>query len=188
MALGNTHNIAALQHLDTTTAQERAMAGSHFSKQKLVAQVIPPGGETGGRLIVRSTGKIPDKIVLSIPVGPDIHTVSFDKRNLDPILQQKKAGSLTYVPDDFSFDGRWLKVWSNGAYMDICLIRTEGNNIYESCESGRSDSGTFSGTVATFPPHPSYVGAKLTVIDQNSLKYEPIQFKMMIGAGIYERQ
>lgn len=188
MALGNVHNIAGLKLLGTWAAQDRTMAKSHFSAQKLSAQVIPPGGVTAGRLIVKSDGEIPDKIVLSIPVGPDIHTVSFDKRDLGPVLQRQESGSAAYVPNDFSFDGRWLSIWSNGSHMDICFIRTEGSEIYKECESGSSVSGTFSGAVATFPPSATYTGTELTVIDQNTLKYKPLRFREMIGTGVYERQ
>ena len=187
MALGNTHNIAGLEYLGTTTAQDRTMTESHFSEQKLGAQVIPPGEVTAGRLIVKSAGEIPDKIVVSIPVGPDIHTVSFDKRDLDPILQRRKVSSSEYVSDDFSLDGRWLHIMANGANMDICFIRTEGNKIHEKCESGHTASGTSSGTVATFTDGAG-VDFKLTAIDQNTLEYTPLEFSYIIGTGIYERQ
>ena len=188
MGLGNTHNIASLEYLGTTTAQERSMKESHLGEQKLVAQVIPSGGVVAGRLIVKATADIPDEIVLSIPVGQDIHTLRFNKRDLGPILGKMKAGSSKYVADDFSFDGRWLNIWANGAYMDVCFLRTEGNNIYEECESGSSDSGTFEGGVATFPPTQTKNESELTVIDQDTLMYRAFQFGYAIGKGIYERQ
>ena len=188
MGLGNTGNVATLEYMGTTTAQERSMKESHVAEQKLVAQVIPPGGVVTGRLIVKATAEIPDEIVLSIPVGQDIHTVRFNKRDLGPILGKMKAGSSKYVADDFSFDGRWLLIWGNGAYMDVCFFRTEGNNIYEECEGGGSASGTFEGGVATFPSTQTIGGSEVTVIDQDTLMSRPLQFEYIVGKTIYERQ
>ena len=187
-ALGNTHNIAGIEVLAATTDQELAATESQLREQKLVAQVIPPGGKTGGRLIVKSAGEISDKIVVSIPVGLDIHTVSFDKRDLSSILQQNNASSPAYISDNFSFDGRWLFISENGAIMRLCFLRTEGNNIYEECEGGIIRSGSFSGSVATFPSNSSFVGMELTIIDRNILRFKPLEYLDLISTGIYERQ
>ena len=57
MAMGNTHNVAALEDLRTSDAQKRTATESHFSEQKLNAQVIPPRGSDGGETHSEVSGK-----------------------------------------------------------------------------------------------------------------------------------
>ena len=70
----------SFEYLSTTASQDWDIAVSQFKKQKLVAQVIPPGEKAGGRIIVKSTGKLSEYINVSIPIGSDFHTASFAKR------------------------------------------------------------------------------------------------------------
>ena len=186
MILGNTGNIAAVEWLRATTAEERSGKESRIRDQKLAKQMIPPGGMATGPVILRGDGEIADNIVISIPVGPDVHTVSFERRDLSSVLRRAKASGSMSVSDDFSFDGRWLSISQDGRRMSICFIRTEGSRISHEC-SGNASSGTFSGMVATLSGE-NIVPFRLTVIDQNTLEYEPLQFKGMIGKYVYERQ
>ena len=104
-ALGGNPNSAALEHLSTTASQDWDIAVSQFEKQKLVAQVIPPGEKAGGRVIVKSTGKLSEHIDVSVPIGSDFHTVSFAKREQIQKPKRQQSSNLANLSGEFSFDG-----------------------------------------------------------------------------------
>ena len=179
--LGGNPNMASHEYLSTIASQEWDIAVSQFEKQKLVAQVIPPGEKAGGRIIVKSTGKLSEYIDVSIPIGSDFHTASFAKRGQIPKSKRQQSSNLANISGEFSFDGRWLVIDTNEhgyTNMFICNIHTEGDKIYEECDTGHSQSGTVEGIVATLLSS-SNVEINLIAVDQNTLEYE---------YGIYERQ
>ena len=184
--LGGSPNVAALQLLSAETSKERTVKQSQYAKQNLVAKAIPPGGEIGGRLIIKSSGRDSERIDVSIPIGPDFHSVSFARREQIPLAERRQNSNLSDISDKFSFDGRWLVIDKNiGGHtkMFICNLRTEKEKIFKECDEGGRFSGIVKGKAAIFESTPNSIGLKLIPVDQNTLEYV-----YPFGAGIFERQ
>lgn len=183
--MGGNPNVAALQYLSAGASKERTVKQSQYAKQNLAAKVIPPGGEIGGRLIIKSSGEISERIDLSIPIGSDSHSVSFSRKEQIPLEERRQHSSLSDISEKFSFDGRWLVIDKNiGGHtkMFICNLRTEKEKIIKECDEGGRYSGVVRGKVAIFESTPNSIGLKLIPVDQNTLEYE-----YPFGAGIFER-
>ena len=183
--LGGSPDLASLQMLSDSNEDDREVAVSAFADQKLVAQTIAPGSEVGGRIVIRKSVVIGDRISLSIPIGSDVHTVSFAKRErvLPRDVEKRRRAS---IPSDFSFDGRWVvsyTTFAGNTGMYICNLRTEGSRVHEECDTGGTNSGKIRDGVAALEDHPDgSVGRDLVPVDQNTLK-----FKDSWGMGVYER-
>jgi len=87
--LGGAVNYSALETLEKLHDQERFTKMNQYADQMLSKQVIVPGSETGGRLILQSQGSSTEVINVTIPIGSDVHRFRFAKRKDDPIANMK---------------------------------------------------------------------------------------------------
>ena len=184
-ALGGVADTAGLEMLAADTAHDRAVAESEFSKQQLVAQTIASGQEVRGRIIVRSPKNLKETVVLSIPVGSDLHTVSFARRDDRRRAKTRTGQEVRGLSPDFTFIGRWLVVDKNiygATNMQICNISEKDEFLVEECDGGSRQTGMVQGGVAEFRGGPDSVDLKLIPVDDNTLRY-----KWQFGTGTYER-
>lgn len=187
-ALGGNVNRADIEDLDAIIAEDRALTEARLAGQMLEAQVISPGEQVAGRIVVRAAEKSPASYSIAIPVGSDVHSVHYKRRAHIPTGRRKHKGAPLNVTDASFFDGRWLVTGRNvGGYvrMNVCYLRTEGNRIFEKCEDGTNDvlSGWVTGGVAVIEEGPDNSRIELIAVDQNTL-----EFDWAYGEGVYERQ
>lgn len=185
-ALGNSANAPALEMLSAQAGQDSEVVETQIREQRLVAQEIVPGGHATGRIAVRSDGQVHDHIEISIPVGSDVHTVRFAKkehwRKRISEAKMRVDQGLAKVGDGFSFEGRWLLTNDGAAWF--CNIRTEGNRLTLCYEETEPRTGMIEGGMVKFDPGPYSKGDEFIIaVDDDTLLYD-------IGywIGVFERQ